>query len=190
MSLSRFWVAVCIVACCIPLFFVGPQKVGYSVTSENGVTHVEGGSSPSTFLFVAVVPFLFFNAPKPGVTLRDRPSFFRRFCCFWLDFFLIMFVLSPVIGMIPMALEYVRTGQFAWQFERDYLTTYDKVLAAPAVLSMMAMIFMYFAYPMMKGKQTPGEFLLGMRLEQLNEEQSGLKQASLRTFLSFIALCG
>jgi uncharacterized RDD family membrane protein YckC len=190
MRLSPNWIAFSIFLAFLPLFFLGKQEVGFSIEIKNGVTRVAGGSSPSMLLVVLIVLFLFFNMPGVNREELKKAGMRRRFFSIVLDSFLSIFFFSATAGLIPMALEFARTKEFAWQFERDYLTPSDKLFGLPLVLITMFSIFMYFAYPMSRGKQTIGEYVLGLKVVGADGvQQLSLKQAMFRTVLGYVALC-
>lgn len=98
------------------------ESITLGVSSEwsNGAYRFSGGTEPWALAFsvlVAGVYFLLMNA-EPSVGVRPLHSVFRRFVAFWFDFVLAMSILAPIAGVVPIVVEWRRTGAFAWTFER------------------------------------------------------------------------
>ena len=118
------------------------------------------------------------------------PSWKRRFAAFLIDFYVVMMTMTPFVALIPLAAEALRTGQFAWAFERKYTVDSDFYIAIPLVLVMMGLLAVYFAWPIGKGRQTVGCYLLRLKVtpDDASRGHFGLSRGLRRVFLGFIGL--
>ena len=140
-------------------------QIGFSFHSHGGVTYVAGGARPAflawvivaTILLLTLLSFRAENAPD-GI-----PSLGRRYAASIIDFFFVLGILAPVGGMLALWIEAARTGRFVWQFERDYYVGTDELIGVPLVLISLALMFLYFVWPLTKGKQTVGCFILRLK---------------------------
>jgi hypothetical protein len=144
-------------------------NVGFSYSTnysfKDGINHktvsVSAGTHPWFILWALVALFLY------GMYLKKEKDFgalqitsmWRRFWAFILDFFFSVTVLSSFLALGPLCLEAQRTGNFQWQFERDYSVPLDW-LAWPLAFLMLVILFLYFCYPLTKGRPTVGGYLL------------------------------
>jgi uncharacterized RDD family membrane protein YckC len=128
---------------------------------------------------------------KPGSITEGVPTVKRRVLAFLIDFWFSLSVVSSVGALIPLWLEAVRTGRFAWQFHRNYSTGTDG-LSALSSLVFMALMVLYFAFPLTRGRQTVGYFIVGLRVAPPfgSEGCFTLKVSLQRTFYAFIGLAG
>jgi hypothetical protein len=95
------------------------------------------------------------------------------------------------MGIVPIALEGLRTKQFAWYFERDYLTRTDTWVGTPLIVVTMGLIFLYFAYPLVRGRQTIGDYLMQIQIVRMDATtRFSMKEACSRTWFGFRGLCG
>ena len=83
----------------------------------------------------------------------------RRFWAFVLDFFFSVAVLSSLMALAPLGLEAQRTGEFKWQFVRNYFAPLDWLGGLLIILELVILV-LYFAYPLTKGRPTAGGYLL------------------------------
>jgi uncharacterized RDD family membrane protein YckC len=101
-----------------------------------------------------------------------------------------MLTVSSIAELIPLLLETRRTGRFAWHFQRNYSTNTDG-LAALASLVSIALMVLYFAFPLTRGRQTVGYFIVGLKVAPPfgDEGRFTLKAALMRTYFAFVGLC-
>ena len=169
-------------------------QVGYSAQWKDGKTFVSAGSHPVAIAWatVALLIFLAVLRIKAGETIRGVPTLGRRFAAFLIDFWFGILTISSFATIIPLWIEAARTGHFAWNFQRDYAVSTDGIFALPFVLANMAMIFLYFVIPLMKGKQTVGCFVMRLRVTPPfgTEGSFTFRQAVQRTWYEFRGLCG
>lgn len=173
----------------IQFFDVG--QIGDSMQWKNGNTSISAGSHPAVLLWavIAVALFVVLMVRKPGTVAEGVPTSKRRILAFLIDFWFSLSVVSSVGALIPLLLEAERTGHFAWRFQRNYSTPTDP-LAALASLVSMALMVLSFAFPLTRGRQTIGYFILRLKLAPPfgTEGRFTLKAAVVRTFYAFVGL--
>jgi RDD family len=174
------------------VFTIG--EIGTFMQVKNGRTVVSAGSHPAIVVWdvVAIGFFVALMFRKPNSTLAGVPSRWRRSASFVIDFWFSLLVMSSIGALLPLALEGLRTGHFAWQFRRDYAVSTDGVLGVPSVFIFMALVFLYYVFPLTRGRQTVGCFI--MRLRTLPPFGDGgcftFRAAMKRTFYEFRGLSG
>jgi uncharacterized RDD family membrane protein YckC len=138
---------------------------GFSVVTKNHETEVYAGADPIsiTWSAVAIAVFVVLMTVGGNATVVGVSTFKRRAAAFLIDFWFSGTVLVTVVALVPLWLEARRTGRFSWHFERDYTVGTD-ALAAPLAVLVLAIIFLYFAFPLTRGKQTVGCFVLRLRV--------------------------
>jgi len=163
-------------------------QVGDSMQWKDGKTAISAGSHPAMLLWsaVAVGLFILLMVKEPSAVIEGVPTRKRRIFAFVIDFWFSLLTLSAVGAIIPLLLETVRTGHFTWHFKRDYSTDTDG-LAAFLSLVFMAMMVLYFAFPLTRGRQTVGYFILRLKLTPPfgTEGRFTLKAALIRTYYAF-----
>jgi uncharacterized RDD family membrane protein YckC len=187
-AFDALWVALS-----VPLAYMfSAGVVGYTSHWENGKGYVAAGSHPVllawSIIALAVLAILFkmeveeFPAGVPGM--------WRRFFAFLIDFWFIVAVLASIGGTIPLWLERMRTGQFSWQFQRNYSVPSDQIFVLPLALIIMALMFLYFVWPLTKGKQTVGCFILRLRVAPPFGSKGALtfRTAARRVWLEFTGM--
>jgi len=174
-------------------FVSGSKSVGFEVHSANEKTLVRGGSDPIALLWTAaLIPFVVYVVRRELRAERLKfASWTRRLAAFLLDFYIAMFCTAPIVALIPLTIEAIRTGKFAWFFERKYTVPSDWYVGVPLVLFTMAVVAAYFAVPIARRTQTVGCFLLGLKVIPATQEidSIGLSRGLRRAFLGFIGLC-
>lgn len=148
----------------LQIFNVGfTYNTNYSF--NNGITHktvsVSAGTHPGFILWslVALVFWGMYLRKEEDFGILQISSMWRRFWAFILDLLFSVTVLSSFLALGPLCLEAQRTGNFQWQFERDYSVPLDW-LAWPLAVLMLVVLFLYFVYPLTKGRPTVGGYLL------------------------------
>jgi hypothetical protein len=148
----------------IYVFDVG--QVGYLVDSKDGQTSVSAGCNPAILVWdaLAVALFVTLMLRKPNTVVPGIPSRGRRILAFLIDFWFSLLALSGVVALLPLWLEAVRTAHFAWHFQRDYGVPTDDLFAFPAVLATMVLLVLYFVFPLTRGRQTVGCFIVRIQV--------------------------
>jgi uncharacterized RDD family membrane protein YckC len=126
----------------------------------------------------------------PNVVVEGIPARKRRIFAFVIDFWFSLLTLSAVGALVPLLVEAVRTGHFAWHFQRNYSVNTDG-LSAVWILLFMALMVLYFTFPLTRGRQTVGCFIMRLRVTPPFGDQGcfTLRAALRRTFYAFRGLC-
>ncbi len=173
------------------VFRVG--EVGYTAQSKNAQTHISAGSHPATLVWsaVAVALFIVVIKIKPEETPDGVPSLGRRFLAFIIDFLFSLTIVATFGGLLPLWIEARRTGQFSWHFARDYSVPSDEIFVLPLVVLSMALMWLYFALPLTKGRQTLGCFILRLKVTPPFGDRGAFtfREALRRTWYEFKGLC-
>lgn len=173
--------------------FTGVKSIGFSVSGAGDNALVQSGSHPVLLMWDAVaIPLLVSVMTREmSCEIAGVPSWTRRFLAFLVDFFVVMVTLAPVTALIPLAAEGFRTGRFSWYFERKYMVASDEGIAIPLTLSLMMLMALYFALPIVKSKQTVGCYLLAVKVvpDTSGGRRFGLSDGLKRVALGFIGLC-
>lgn len=77
---------------------------------------------------------------------------------------LVMAVAGPIVGLIPMFSEWRRTHVFAWTFQRSTWAPGDELLIAAVFVLTVPIIVSYFAWPVFRGRPTPGSCIMGYQI--------------------------
>lgn len=87
----------------------------------------------------------------------------RRFFAVYIDCFVAMAGIMPLVILPMLVFEYLAVGEWVWSFSRDYGRATDLVML-PLVISGFYFIYFYFKWHFDRDKQTIGQYLLGMKL--------------------------
>jgi uncharacterized RDD family membrane protein YckC len=165
---ARSSVFAAVVATFIWAFWVDSGTIGYIAETKDGATTVSAGTrlGPIIVSLLSVVLYPFLVSRKVEVQNGRIASMWRRAAAFAVDFWFALFTLSTLFGFAPVLLEARRTGVFHWHFQRDYAALSDRfdIVLLPAF---MCAFVAYFAFPLMKGSQTVGCWIL--RLATVND---------------------
>lgn len=170
--------------------FEPPTTVGFSEEWSNGKYSIAGGTSVWGLAMAIVMGFLYFwllIAPCDGTTI-PMPGIARRFAAFWIDFFVAMIAIAPVLGILPTVIEWKRTGVFAWTFERTVSAPTDNFVMAVTLPLMACALVVYFALPLLRGRPSPGAGVMGYQIVVANENPMTWKRATFRTLMGFVGL--
>jgi uncharacterized RDD family membrane protein YckC len=133
--------------------------------------------------------YVFLLHAKPERVDQPFPSLFRRYVAFWLDFFIAISAVAPIVGLLPAVMEWRRTGLFRWSFERSLRAPGDDLVSTATLLSGAVMVVLYYAIPLVRRRPSPGSCILGYQIVLDHEGTISVGIAVLRTFLGFIAVC-
>ena len=166
--------------------------VGVSLNWTNDDYSFAAGASPWAVAAATVGVFLFVvlyrcEIPTPSAPM---PNLFRRFVAGLIDWALALLILACFIGLINAFIEYLQTGTFEWMIERQEARHWDVLRAFGGVLIIFALMPLYIAIPMSKGRPTPGACILGYCIKPDSESQLTFSSAMLRALLGSIALLG
>jgi uncharacterized RDD family membrane protein YckC len=121
---------------------------------------------------------------------NDQPmlSLRRRYCAFWLDFLVAIFMIGPILGVIAVVYEWKRTGTFAWSFVRTDTAPGDQLLSIETLFLCFIALLLYFALPLKLHKPSPGSCILGYRVFSEYERKMTWGMAIQRTLFGFVAV--
>jgi uncharacterized RDD family membrane protein YckC len=145
------------------LFYgVSIRQVGFSIHESDNAYHVSVGLHPFLLGWSIIAVFLFLAIMHiEGQTSEDgMPGLRRRFLAFLIDFIFSLAVTSTFAAVIALLIEYSHARQFTWSFERNYSLPTDNTILFPLVVLTMALMFLYFVWPLTRGKQTVGAFIM------------------------------
>jgi RDD family protein len=169
------------------------KQIGFSVNQVDNDVLVQAGSDPWLLVWAAIAIPLFIYVLRRDFPYEPAgiPSWKRRFAAFFLDFYVALTSTAPFAALIPLAAEAVRTGSFAWSFKRRYTVDADWYLVVPMVLAEMALVALYFAWPVARNRQTVGCYLLRLRVvpAESSRARRSLALGFRRVTLGFIGLC-
>jgi len=184
---AALWVALSFFL--LRLFSAG--VVGYTSHWEDGKGYVAAGSHPVLLAWaigsIALLVLLF--RIRAEEIPAGVPSGWRRIVAFLIDFWFSLAILASFGGIIPLWLESLRTGHFAWSFKRDFTVPNDSIIFL-LVLTTLGLMFLYFVWPLTKGKQTVGYFILRLRVAPPFGTRGAFTfpQAARRVWLAFTGI--
>jgi RDD family len=148
----------------IHAFNVG--QVGDSMEWKDGNGRVSAGSHPVILVSdtLAIALFVALMLRNADTVIVGAPSRGRRITAFLIDFWFSLLTLSGIDALMPLWLEAARTGHFKSHFQHDYAVSTDGVLALPSIFVFLALIVLYFVYPITRGKQTVGCFIMRIKV--------------------------
>lgn len=167
-----------------------PRTYGVSVDWADGRYRFAGGTSPLALIFAAafVLLYLLLMRAVPTELGNPLPGLFRRFVAFWLDFVLAMVAIGPILGLLPMVVEWGRTRVFQWSIERSVPVPGDVLQATVSALLAFVVLLFYYAWPLVHRRPSPGACILNYQIVPDEGEALTLRMAVLRTLLGFAAV--
>jgi RDD family protein len=167
-------------------------QVGDSMVWKNGETSISAGSHPAMLLWsaIAIALFTLLMVKEPNEVVEGVPTYKRRIFAFVIDFWFSLLTLSAIGALLPLSLEAARTGHFAWYFQRNYSVGTDGLSAVSIPLT-MALMILYFAFPLTRGRQTVGCFIMRLRVAPPfgDHGRFTFRAALRRAFYAFFGLC-
>jgi len=158
---AAFWVALS-----LPLgYLLSSGVIGFASHWADGKGYVAAGSHPVLLAWsvLSIVLFLFLLRVQVEETPAGVPSGWRRFVGGLIDFWFSLLILASIGGILPLWVERQRTGHFSWHFERNYPASGDE-LGFFLIPITMAFMFFYLVWPLTRGKQTVGCFIMRLRV--------------------------
>jgi len=148
----------------IQVFDVG--QVGASMEWKDGKATVSAGSSPFILVWdvTAILLYLTLMLRNANTEVSGIPTRARRIAAFSIDFWFSLLTLSGIGALVPLWLEAARTGHFSWHFQRDYTVSTDGGFALPSVFIFLGLMVLYFVFPLTRGKQTVGCFIMRIKV--------------------------
>jgi uncharacterized RDD family membrane protein YckC len=194
MSITHRVVGVVLFLTLIGCFYVSrnQDQIGFGSHESGDKVEVSAGSHPAAIVWAVLVICLYVVLLKKDV--RAKPvgpaSMVRRFLSLLIDFFIVVIATSSVVALIPLEVEARRVGHFEWSFARNYMVSTDSVITPLALLGLIE-LFLYVVYPLTRGKQTIGQYV--MRVKVLppfgTEGRFTWNAAIKRVWHSFLGAC-
>jgi len=167
------------------------RQVGGSMTWKDGNTFISAGSDPTMLIWavLSIALFVVLMVRKPSTVAEGIPSRKRRIMAVVIDLWFSALALVSIMSPVPLWIEAARTGHFSWYFQRNYSVNTD-ILSELLVPLGWALVILYFAFPLMRGRQTLGCFIMRLRVAPPfgDEGSFTLKAALMRTYYAFIGL--
>lgn len=188
---KRIVVPIAALTASLVLVKLGPSTIGMAVSSADGATKVTAGSGPAPLTASVILAALYlWNLKQHGEANAafERAAPGRRLLGFVLDFYQSIIIFSPWIALVPLIIEAQRTGTFKWTFQRSYLESADSPIAIFCALSGMAMLLLYFAFPLTRGRVPPGTSLMRLKVRYESNRTPTIAAAIVRSLLGFISL--
>jgi hypothetical protein len=144
----------------------GPLTIGMTQEFEDGKYRIAGGSAPWALAcsVVLVSVYILLMLAPVAESRQGFSGWWRRFTAFWLDFLFGIAAVAPVIGLVPILIEWKRTGVFAWTFERVTPAAGDDLVSAITFVLMVPAILFYFACPIVRSRPSPGACVMGYQI--------------------------
>ena len=123
---------------------------------------------------LVIFPVIFYflhRWPKAKVEVIEtsRVGIIRRIAALYVDVFVGIIGILPIICMTSLTIEYLETSQWAWSFERDYYRPSDVLGTAVYLLGFFGG-FYYSKWHFVRGKQTLGQHWLKFKLLPVEEK--------------------
>src|SRR3954471_3899114 len=181
---TRLWVAVLALVAFVLTFFIG-GGAGVTIGSVNGVGTLQVSSSVASLFGAALIAAAYVIAltlpPLSSIGAAARLG--RRAAAWFIDFVLSLAALSAVLALLPLTIEAFATGHYEWAFERSPITATDWIVSFLVIgLAFVGMAF-YWALPVLRGTQTVGQCVVGLRVMSATEEPLSFGRVLLRGFL-------
>ncbi len=167
------------------------EIIGVSLNSSSDPYQMAAGASPAVSLLSLLIFLLIIRSPwRTGTPAVDsRVALSRRFIAFLIDLFFAMAVIAPPMALPVLIKEASATGTFAWSFERDFSRPGDMMLSITGVIISFGWLLMYWSVPLLKQRQTAGQYIMGYSIVSGSGGKVTLWSAAGRTICSFVSLC-
>lgn len=164
--------------------------VGASSQCVNGRCLVGGGSSIfAMFIGLILGGFALWFPRKEFIASEEvKVSIWRRIVAMFVDFYALMMVVTPFLAMPLLIIESQHTGEFAWNFVREYQRESDTFAILPVTLLMLVLMISFFYISAKKQTQTLGQYILNIKLKPPEGVEVAPSYGQ-RFFLFFIGLC-
>jgi uncharacterized RDD family membrane protein YckC len=165
MSIAHRTVSVLLLITLIGCFYLSSNQIGFSSYESGDKVEVSAGTHPAVIVWAVLVIFLYFALLSRNVhtELVGPAKMWRRSLSVLIDFSVVVLATSSVSALIPLEVEARRVGHFEWSFARDYMVSSDSVLWPLTFLALIE-LFLYAVYPLTKGKQTIGEYVMRIKV--------------------------
>ena len=171
MKIDRRAVAIALVLGVGCVHFFGGNEVGFLYSHQGEKTRVSSSTHPLLLVWavMGILFYWFLMRRELRAETGDAAGLLRRFFAFLIDLYFVTLISGGILALVPLLVEARRTGHFAWTFGRGYSVASDDYLFFPLSLIGVIIFFFYFAYPLLIGKQSVGDYLLRLRVTPINK---------------------
>jgi len=165
MSIAHRTLSVVLLLTLIGCFYLSSNQIGFSSYEGSDKVEVSAGSHPAVIVWAVLVICLYFALLYRNLhtELVGPAKMWRRTLSFLIDFLVVVLATSSITALIPLEVEARRVGHFEWSFARDYMVSSDSALWPLAFLALIE-FFLYAVYPLTRGKQTIGEYVMRIKV--------------------------
>ena len=184
------WLFIAVLAVLMIVDYVSePITVGVSAEWRNERYQFAGGTSLLGLVLSLLIIGLYILLMYGAVTNLGHalPGVFRRFVAFWIDFWIAISALAPILGILPVLIEWKRTGVFEWSFVRATPAKGDWLIATLGVVLAAVALLLYYSLPLIRQRPSPGSCIVGYQVVPDEDTTLSLRTALLRTLLGFVA---
>jgi hypothetical protein len=166
------------------------ESIGASSACRDADCVVSASSSLlSIIIAIGLLLFLvFYRQIACTVDSSKVVGVWRRFGAFFLDFALVMLIVSPVAALPLLVAEANYTNAFQWSFHRQFARPTDVMYLMPAIVAAFLALFFYFYQHARVGRQTIGQYVLAYKVT-MSASAARAPNWALRVILSFCGLC-
>ena len=188
--MSRILVFIIVLA----LAFGGTALSGGSVGVSSQCLNNNCWINASTSLYgivsglVLAVFILLFPRKKFTESSNGVVGIWRRFGAFFLDFFVVLAIITPIATLPILVAESAYTGSFEWSFTRDFSRDSDNYYLITPIFVTFALLFLYFYQYTKNMQQTLGQYVLNYKVVPVAESEKNPEFAK-RVIYSYIGLC-
>ncbi len=182
-----------IVAIVIAIILFGSQgaTIGVSSSLVDSKYIIEGSSSITALIGSLILLFFIFRLEskierKP---ISNKVPLWKRAIAFQIDFSIALLSMSSFLALPIIIAEYFYTGVFQWVFTREYIRSTDNVIVIGSVVTGMLWVIFYYAYPLIRRKQTVGQFIMGYRISTKIKSSLTLPSTFWHMIKGFLVLC-
>jgi RDD family len=175
MKIDRRAVAIALVLGVGCVHFFGGNEVGFLYSHQGEKTRVSSSTHPLLLVWavMGILFYWFLMRRELRAETGDAAGLLRRFFAFLIDLYFVTLISGGILALVPLLVEARRTGHFTWTFERGYSVASDDYLFFPLSLIGVIIFFLYFAYPLLLGKQSVGDYLLRLRVTPIKKISEG-----------------
>lgn len=166
-----------------------PRTYGVSASWSDSGYHVAGGTDPVMLGSAGLMVFLYvlLMRAEPVKAAPILPGVLRRFVAFWVDWMISMMTIAPVVGVLPLVVEWRRTGVFEWTFERSAIAAGDTLVVWLSFGLLAIGMAGYFTVPLLRQRPSPGACILGYQVVPDEGTNLTVRAALLRVLAGFPA---
>jgi uncharacterized RDD family membrane protein YckC len=165
--------------------FFGGGGAGTEISVVDGARTVQASSSVVGLIGAVVIVVAYIVALKPENPLvtGTLATTSRRAGAWILDFLFSLSALANVGALLPLVAEAVSTGRFHWQFQRSGITAADWIVSLLVLVLMLVGMAFYWTIPVVRGGQTIGQAILGLRVVAATTDPPSFGRVLARGFL-------